>query len=277
MDTAAVRAIQRRLKELGHYADPVDGDRGPNTDRAVEAALARRSGELPEAWLGWSGERKAVAFLQLICKDAGLEVGSIDGLWGPQTEFAFESFQRLQETGEPPAPWRDDEPLDVNPNGWPRQDEAALESFYGPHGVPNGPSPPLVRVACPWTLRIAWETTRTASGISIHEKVAPSLERVLGRIHAHYGEDRIRDLRLDLYGGSYNPRSMRGGTRWSMHAWAIAIDWDPSNNQLRWGRDRASLARPEYADWWRCWEEEGWVSLGRTRNFDWMHVQAARL
>jgi hypothetical protein len=277
MDSAAVRAIQRKLKELGHYTGRVDGDPGPETNRAVEAGLADRSGELPNAWSGWASQRKGVAFLQIICKDAGLEVGSIDGLWGPQTDFAFESFQESQETGELPAPWRDDEPLDVNPNNWPRQTQEALEGFYGPHGTPEGNRPPLVRIACPWTLCLAWDTSQIVSAISIHEKVAHSLEQILGRVHAHYGEDRLRDLRLDLYGGSYNPRRMRGGTSWSTHAWAIAIDWDPSNNQLRWGRDRASLARREYVDWWRFWEEEGWVSLGRARNFDWMHVQAARL
>ncbi|MCF8078467.1 MAG: hypothetical protein K9K88_04215 [Desulfobacterales bacterium] len=46
---------------------------------------------------------------------------------------------------------------------------------------------------------------------------------------------------------------------------------------LKWGRDRAHFARTEYDAWWRLWEEEGWVSLGRQRNFDWMHVQAAQL
>lgn len=51
----------------------------------------------------------------------------------------------------------------------------------------------------------------------------------------------------------------------------------PDRNQLKMGRDRAVFARPDYDVWWRCWEEEGWTSLGRTRNYDWMHVQAARL
>lgn len=67
---------------------------------------------------------------------------------------------------------------------------------------------------------------------------------------------------------------MRGGTQWSTHSWGIAVDFDPARNRLRWGRDHAAFAHPIYNEWWRCWEEEGWVSLGRRRNFDWMHIQA---
>jgi hypothetical protein len=37
------------------------------------------------------------------------------------------------------------------------------------------------------------------------------------------------------------------------------------------------MAQPEYAPFLDLWEAEGFVSLGRARNFDWMHVQAARL
>ena len=48
-------------------------------------------------------------------------------------------------------------------------------------------------------------------------------------------------------------------------------------NQLRWGKDKAAFARPEYARWFDLWEEEGALSLGRVRNYDWMHVQFARL
>jgi hypothetical protein len=149
MIIAAVRAIQRRLKELGHYAGRIDGDRGPQTDRAVDLALAARSGELPDAWPGWSGERKAVASLQMMCIDAGLEAGEIDGFWGPQTEFAFASFEVLRKTGEPPLPWRDDEPLDVNPNNWPREDQGRSRLFTGPMGRPGARRRRLPCVASP--------------------------------------------------------------------------------------------------------------------------------
>ena len=43
------------------------------------------------------------------------------------------------------------------------------------------------------------------------------------------------------------------------------------------GWDRTASPRPEYETSWWFWEEEGWVSLGRTKNPDWMHVQAAKL
>ena len=68
-----------------------------------------------------------------------------------------------------------------------------------------------------------------------------------------------------------------GGRAMSMHSWGIAIDFDPAHNRLRWGRDRARLAGPDYRAFLDIWEAEGWISLGRERNYDWMHIQAARL
>lgn len=275
MNTDAVRLIQTRLEELGHYSDTVDGQRGPGTNEAVRAALTRRNADLPAGWQDWSEKRHAVAFLQLWCRDRGIDAGTVDGWWGPQTEHGYEALAEALRTGEPPRNWRDEEPLDVNPNGWPRQ--ADMDGFYGPHGEEGVHRPPLRSVPCPWALKLAWNRNQTVSGVWIHERCAESLGRVLTRVHAHYGQAEIGRLRLDLYGGSYNPRKMRGSEQWSMHSWGVAIDWDPDRNQLKWGRDRAAFAQSDYLDWWRFWEEEGWLSLGRSRNFDWMHVQAARL
>lgn len=275
MVVGMVRIIQTRLKELGHYRGAVDGTRGTNTTKGVAAALAERDRDLPDGWRSWSDKRKAVAFLQLLCKDKGFNPGKIDGWIGTMTTSAYEGLAHLTETGRRPRPWRDETPLDVNPNRWPTQ--ANVEAFYGPHGVRGGYTPPLRSVECPWRLKVAWNMNQTATKISIHEKCADSLGRILAKVHAHYGQTEIERLRLDLYGGSYNPRKMRGSERWSMHSWGIAIDWDPDNNALKWNREQASLSGADYLDWWRFWEEEGWLSLGRVRNFDWMHVQAAKL
>lgn len=271
MKASVVRMMQTELKKAGHSPGKVDGGLGPDTYTAVNAALAGRQAELPAEWTGWTDKRKAVAYVQLLCKDRDIEVGDVDGYWGSQTEFASGELAELMATGNRPAPWRDVEPLDINPNSWPRQSGADLKSFYGEVGKNQ------VRVALPFPHRLAWDLRKTVNSFSCHEKVHDSLKRVLTRVHDHYGIDRIRELRLDHWGGCLNVRKMRGGTRYSMHSWGIAIDYDPTHNQLRWGRDRASFAHSDYDAWWQFWEEEGWVSLGRTKNYDWMHVQAAKL
>jgi len=277
MRTAAIRLIQKRLADRGHYRGAIDGLRGPLTHAAVQAALQGRSGDLPAGWTRWSNKRKSIAYLQLSAHDEGIDAGAIDGWWGPQTEFAVDALEEKLETGREPFPWRDVTPIEANPNDWPQETQSALTAFYGRHGEKDGFTPPLERVACPWTLKLAWNQNVTVSAISIHERCAESLARALERVHAEYGPDELARLGLDLYGGSYNPRRKRGGSSWSTHAWAIAIDWDPSHNKLRWGADRARMAGRDYLAWWEAWEAEGWVSLGRSRNFDWMHVQAAKL
>jgi hypothetical protein len=112
--------------------------------------------------------------------------------------------------------------------------------------------------------------------VSCNTRVKDALARIWDRTLDHYGHKRIVELRLDVFGGCLNVRRKRGGSEWSMHAFGAAWDVDPARNQLHWGRDRAALARPEYDAFWQIVEAEGAVSLGRTRNFDWMHFQFAR-
>jgi hypothetical protein len=264
-----LKFLQSRLAAMGHDPGPADGRRGPRTDAAIRTALATL-GPLPKGWQVWPPARRAVACLQALARADGLDPGPIDGFWGPQTDHAAAALL----AGHMPD-WRDVPPASTNPNRWPT--ESAVPTFYGPHGLPGGFTPPLVKVPSPWPFRIAWNLTETRSFLWAHERTAPSVTRILHRIHHHYGEAQLRALRLDIFSGDYAPRLMRGSrTRWSMHAWGIAYDFDDTRNRLHWGADRASLARPEYRPFWDIWEAEGWVSLGRTKNHDWMHVQAAR-
>lgn len=275
MDKESIRVVQRKLAAEGRYADKVDGQAGPNTARGVEAALTTRKAKLPRDWTGWRAPRKLVACLQLFALEAGLDAGPVDGFWGPRTAHAAEGLKVLERTGKPPLNWRDSHTRPpANPNRWPGQNPQDLDAFYGPHGLPGGREPPMVFVEVPWILKLSWDRTQTTRRIRCNRAVAESLSRVLARVHETYGEPEIRRLRLDLYGGCYAPRLMRGGSSLSTHSWAIALDWNPDANRLEWGRDRAHFARPDYDEWWKAWEDEGWVSLGRTRNFDWMHVQA---
>lgn len=279
MNSAAIRKLQQRLAALGLYTGPVDGQRSAALDAAARRFATGRRAEVTADPAGWTARRVTVAAYQLVLKDAQQDVGDIDGLWGSQTQFAHDNQMHIDQFGTPIL-FRDMVPGRGNPNGWPTDNtpsQSEMTVFYGAHGVKNGFTPPMTTVTCPWTLRLSWALTTKTTKIGCHTRVAASLGRVLAAVHAHYGTERLVELRLDVYGGCYNPRIKAGGSTWSTHSWACALDFDPDRNQLTWGRDRATLARPEYDFWWDCWEAEGWVSLGREKNFDWMHVQAAKL
>ena len=273
----AISLGQKKLQAAGFDPGQIDGLLGDKTYRAARAALQARAEKLPTDWPTWGGPRHAVAYLQLLCLDDGIEAGTIDGYWGPQTTYAVETLEYRDQHGQLPQSWRDNEPapkdfvLPAQAQHWPRQAQAELIKFYGEPGQHQ------VALQLPYPHRLAWDVDQVITSFRCHEKVHDSLERVLTKVLAHYGQTQLHALHLDLWGGCLNVRKMRGGSNWSMHSWGIATDYDPANNQLKWGKDRAHLARPEYGVWWQLWEEEGWLSLGRARNYDWMHVQAARL
>jgi hypothetical protein len=277
------RALERRhvalaqsiLAAAGLYAGPADGHRTQALTEAAERALAIRDALLPERWHTWSDKRKLVALLQCAADEAGFESGGIDGWFGSTTAHAVEALGAWHERGIPPRLWRDERPLAVNPNGFPA--EADIEAAFGPRGHPGGPVPvTIVAVACPWPLRLSYSRNRILDHLRVHERCADSLSRILARVLSAYGPARIAELGLDLLSCDYEARHQRGGSAWSLHAWGAAIDWDDTGNPLQAGRDTARFAGTDYLAWWRLWEEEGWTSQGRVRNFEWGHVQAAR-
>lgn len=255
------RSIQLALKTKGLYQGKIDGVLGPQSEagvaKAIDAAVGLKAKD-------WSKARKLLAFEQLMMQDIGLTVGAIDGLIGPQTLYALEVWQNKQRDLDPPV-----EAIAHQPVTFPRQKD--VRSFFGEPGKSQ------VMIDLPFKMRLAWDTSKTISRFSLHEKVHDSAAAALNHIKAHYGEAKIKELGLDLFGGCLNVRAMRGGSNMSMHSWGIAIDFDPARNRLRWGSNRAQMAKPEYSAFLDIWESVGWISLGRERNMDWMHVQAARL
>lgn len=228
------------------------------------ASVVRATGGVPAAW---SAARREAFVAQWCLKRLGLYAGNLDGLFGPQSRAALEDWR-----DGPAAAFERPAPVKLpKATRWPTySSERAMVDFFGPaasHRCLAG------KASLPMPFRLAWDLDETVRSFKCHELVAEPLTRIYGAAFEHYGEARFRELRLDVWGGCFNDRAMRGGKRKSTHSWAIAVDHDPENNQLRWKRDRATLARKEYEAFWRAVEAEGAVSLGRSADYDWMHFQ----
>jgi len=262
-----IRFLQKAMKNAGIYKGEIDGDYGPLT-------------------------KKAVRKIQEKLSELGLYKASIDGDYGPKTKKAVVKFQTMNpplvidgiagsrtlaklfiktikdrengsELPESPEP-TDDFPVET-------RDQRYIRKFYGEPGPEN-----LVRIKLPYEMRIAWNPSKTVKSIMCHKKVAKNMKKIFKETLEHYGYDRIVELGLDLYGGCYNKRRMRGANRWSLHSWGIAFDLDPAHNQLKWHKPKARLSHKEYEPFWEIVERNGATSLGRERDYDWMHFQFAK-
>lgn len=131
-------------------------------------------------------------------------------------------------------------------------------------------------IMLPYAMRISWDKSTVVKKMMCHKLIAPNFELVFKEILDAYGLEKIKELGIDLYGGCYNFRKMRGGSDWSRHSWAIAIDLHPEMNQLKWGKDKALFAKPEYTPMMDIFYKHGFINLGKEKNFDWMHWEIAK-
>lgn len=215
---------------------------------------------------------------QLFLQSAGYKLPYVDGAFGPETERETLKFQLkngLKADGiVGPKTFKFITNVSKNTplsQRWPKQDYNSMVDFYGPVGENQ------IKIELPYKLKLAWAPSTTLSRITCNQKVAQSLGIIFDNTLKTYGEKDIEKLRLNMFGGCLNVRKMRGGSAWSIHSWGAAIDLDPDNNQLKWASPKATFSKKEYEPFWKIVEAEGWTSLGRRRNYDWMHFQAAYL
>ncbi len=141
------------------------------------------------------------------------------------------------------------------------------------YGKPNQQGTYLVSITLPYPMRLAWDKNTIVKTMRCHKLVAKQLTEIFTEILAVYGLPKIQELGIDLFGGCFNFRQMRGGSEWSRHSWGIAVDLDPERNQLKETSKTARFARPEYKQMIDIFYKHGFVSLGREKNYDWMHFE----
>lgn len=163
---------------------------------------------------------------------------------------------------------------------WPHQNNVPAtfgQNMRAARGV-AGPDPKwerdnLVLVAIPWRAVASWDHGLKIRALRVHKGVAESLARVLAAIWLAFGKDQkaIEIAGMHLVGGGYVWRSMRGGSRLSMHSYGIAVDFDPDRNGL--GDPTPAMDARVVA----AFKAEGWTWGGdwSPRNRDGMHFQAA--
>jgi hypothetical protein len=133
--------------------------------------------------------------------------------------------------------------------------------------------PYLVSIKLPYPMRLAWDKNTKVTTMRCHQLVAENFKAVFNDLLAHYGLAEIQRLGIDLFGGCFNFRAMRGGSDYSRHSWGIAIDLDPERNLLHETKKTARFARPEYKPMIDIFYKHGFVSLGVEKDYDWMHFE----
>lgn len=144
-----------------------------------------------------------------------------------------------------------------------------IEKIYGKHCDTKN----LVMINSPFPLKLSWNTRSIVRKIQCHKLIAEDLENILKDILKEYGQEKITELGIDIYGGCYNCRPMRGGTKQSMHSWGIAIDIFPELNGLKTPFKKSQFSKPEYKPMIDIFYKYGWENLGVEKGYDAMHFQ----
>lgn len=276
LSIARAKQVQTLLTAAGYLKDQIDGKVGPKTTSAINNVVTRRAGDFSSNPSKWSADRRAIGAAQVILKYARFDPGLIDGYWGNGTQGAYLEWDHYTRTGKQLVL-----PATPIPGGTPKSSpfpkQSQCPAFYGAAGAGGAAEKQLVMIDLPFTMRIDWNLDQKSTRVQLHKKCSDSALAALRAIVQHYGEAELRRLGLDRNAGTYNPRRMRGGTSWSMHAYGCAWDFYAAPNGLNTRCPQALFCKPEYQAFFDIWEAHGWTSLGRAIGRDWMHVQAASL
>ncbi|WP_299845858.1 peptidoglycan-binding protein [uncultured Roseovarius sp.] len=267
------RHLQLVLAAAGYYAGGIDGQVGPESMDAIRAIEANNTEGYAFDPTTTTEKRRYVAALQAGLTELEYDPGVIDGWYGVFTEEALNAF--LYEMGHDKPEVIDRTPLQNAPasSDIPHQNDVA--AVYGRPG-PDIESK-LVTIELPFSLKIDWNLRKSTRRIRVHRLAAKQLETALIAVRDHYGAQVMADLGIDRYAGAYNHRRMRGGSKWSMHAYGCAIDFYAQPNGLRTRCPQALFCGDEYQPFLDIMEANEWLPALRLWGADAMHFQRAHL
>jgi peptidoglycan hydrolase-like protein with peptidoglycan-binding domain len=270
MDT---RILQQLMAAAGYYTHGIDGDFGPKSFKAMLAVETKHAADYTFDPTTTTEARRRTGCAQACLAELGYSPGKIDGWNGLNTTEAINAFLYKLANGKPEVIERAPLPTAPQTSSIPRQSE--VDTVYGKPG-PQIESR-LVTIELPFKLRIDWNLRQSTNKIRVHRDCAPQLKKALIEVREHYGEARMKELGIDRYMGAYNHRKMRGGNRWSMHAYGCAIDFFAEPNGLRTPCPQALFCGPDYKDFLDIMEANEWLPAIRLWGKDAMHFQRARL
>jgi hypothetical protein len=138
-------------------------------------------------------------------------------------------------------------------------------------GKANAEGSYLTMIDLPYTM---YYDRQPVKRMRCHKKVAQAFTNVFNELLSSYGERKINELGINEFGGCFNYRLMRGSkTKLSAHSWGTAIDLDSNRNTLKETHKTARFARADYKAMIDIFEKHGFASLGRLKDYDWMHFQ----
>lgn len=170
---------------------------------------------------------------------------------------------------KPPAPAKPQAPNLPAP---PKQSEC-LARYGNPASGPGWAREHIVYVPVPWTLMMG---DIHIQKIKVNKDAAPSLKLILAELWEACGRDqkKIEKEGLGVFSGDWVVRQMRGGRATSMHAYALAVDFNAPRNPLGAGEGETLFKRDSLIV--RVFEKHGWTWGGRWRGRrDAMHFQFA--
>jgi LysM repeat protein len=88
----------------------------------------------------------------------------------------------------------------------------------------------LARAPLPFGIPLSWDPAKQVRNLYCHRRLVP----VFPAVFAELERRRLRD-KLRSFGGCFNFRAKRSGSKLSTHAWGVAIDLNPETNGM--GRD----------------------------------------